>query len=156
MRAFLLGVACRVAAASILLPIATYAQTPAPANLKFDIALTVPVQLKDLNPEIIYFNMFCWIQQAGLSGTTGRVGSKDAMGAHISNGAYSGNVVGHFTITSTQAFPPNQQWNYSCYLEFLKPANNGTTDDVPGTPGVDSWALIASGSNSVQGSFTTP
>jgi hypothetical protein len=127
------------------------AQTAAP--VQFDLTLEVPVQLSDLHPDIVYFNLTCSVQPVGATGSDGLV-SNLGMGYVISGGTYKGTREGHFTITSQHGYPPGQQWKYSCSIfNFLKRAEGGSPQ-ATATPGND-WALVGSGSPKIEGTFTT-
>jgi hypothetical protein len=138
-----------------LAPLSLPAQAAAPAALKFEVTLTIPVDVKDLNPLIDYFNLTCGIQPAGSSGTNGRVFPDNSVGGPIANGAFHGNVTAHYVITSQQPFAAGQQWAYTCAIAYLMKKDDGTTDHLSLTPGTDSHALIASGSGTMTGTFTT-
>jgi len=131
------------------------AQTPAPVKVTFDLTLKVPVQLSDLHPEITFFNLLCSVQPVGATGSDGLATNTNVMGDNISQGMYKGTREGHFTVTSQHGYAPGQQWKYSCYILLLKPSDDGTGNSAMGTPGYDTWALIASGSPKVEGTFTT-
>lgn len=141
-----------VSLAIILAPLALSAQTPTPTTLTFDVTLTVPVDLKDLNPLIYRADLLCSLAPKGSPASTATVKADNQPTVAIVNGAFKGNVTAQFTVTSDQAFVPGQQWSYFCSISFALKEEGVSREVVPGN---DKTALIASGNRSVNGTFTT-
>jgi hypothetical protein len=143
-----------VSLAIVLAPLALSAQTPAPATVTFDVNLTVPLDLKDLNPLTDRVDLLCGIQPTGSPAPTVALKAVNRPLSVVVNGAFKGNLTQQYTVTSDHALVPGQQWSYFCSIAFrVALAGGGGESDV--TPG-DKTALIASGSRSVSGTFTTP
>lgn len=142
-----------VSLAIVLAPLTLSAQTPAPATVTFDIMLTVPLDLKDLNPLTSRLDLLCGVQPTGSPAPTVTVKKDNEPTVPVVNGAFKGNMTAQYTVTSAQALVPGQQWSYFCSIT-LNLKENGELRSV--VPGHDKEALIASGSNNVSGTFTTP
>jgi hypothetical protein len=141
-----------VSLAIVLAPLALSAQTPAPATVKFDVNLTVPLDLKDLNPLTNRVDLLCSIQPTGSPAPTVAIKADNQALSVVVNGVFKGNVTQQFTVTSDHALVPGQQWSYFCSIAFrIGDGSGGESTAYPG----DKTALIASGSKSVNGTFTT-
>jgi hypothetical protein len=134
------------------------AQTAPPGTLPITVTLMVPVQVNNLDPTITAVAVYCTAQPVGGSAGVafdqknnfGRVGP-------VANGTYTGTAKVVLNGWSTQSVTPGQQWSYQCHSMFLTAKTAANGQPVSGTPGVDSWAALAttSGPNLVQGTFTT-
>jgi hypothetical protein len=138
--------------ASIAFLVIAAASQTARAQGSVTINLNVPVQLKDLDPQIARAQVSCVVQPVG--GTTivtfDPDNQRDGDLGKIVDGAFSGTVKVVRFGTSQQPLPPGQQWSYRCNSIFW------TLTGVRLDPGSSGAPLVpTSGPNLVQGTFTT-
>jgi hypothetical protein len=135
------------------------AQAPPTEHFTITVTLTVPVQVKDLNPDITKLRVFCRVFSLGGPASISFDGGHNFLDVGpVVNGAYSGTANVVVTGTSTQSIGPQQQVSYQCFAGFLFKGHDSADPDVDHAafPTLDSENRLAAGSpaNQVQGSFT--
>ena len=147
---------------SLALPRAAVSQTT-PTGGMFNIAISVPLDLKNLNPAITDLMVLCDITQPGMVMNQGirmtpaQNGGGPAV-SMVTNGAVQKTVVAHYTASRAATFAHGEVWTYACHLQLNSTTSTGApTSYIAGSgPGVPAVAQLASGNGTVSGTFTLP
>ena len=147
-------------------------QAPTP-QIGFGGSISIPVDLKNLHPDVGKVVVECEMSQTGppgsntvvhwpgpvtAAGPTGPDGPANfqAIQAPVSGGAVHTTLVSHFTASRSGVFAPGELWGFRCVLKLVGRAGS-TSGEIEVTPGVgptfQGMAQLASGNTSVQGSF---
>lgn len=150
------------------------AQAIAP-TVTFAGTVSIPVDLKNLHPDVDTVIVLCNMTQTGTTQSLTRVAWPglqtgagyqnvlslpayyQAIHAKVSSGAVQTTVISHFAASRPGIFAPGEVWGYSCQLKFIGRvgSNSGHIEVTPGVgPTFTGMAQLTSGNTSVQGTFT--
>ena len=137
-------------------------------------SVSIPVDLKNLHPDVAKIRVNCTMSQYDKPGTRTRIewpgppspsnpagpawaANYALMQAAVSNGAVKTTLVAHFGVSRDGPFVPGEVWSYNCQLQFVsRPGTDGSVTAV--TPGIGptftGMAQLTSGNTSVDGTIT--
>ena len=131
----------------------------------FNGTIAVPLDLKSLDHDVHNVRLVCRVQPPngawdegvvwGAPYATGTAGNP-ALGNVSNFGSYEGTLTVYFTATRTTPFTQGEIWSYSCGVKLIRqPAGTSVAETAdPGTGlSVATWAQVALGTTTVQGSF---
>lgn len=128
----------------------------------FKIAISIPLDLKNLNPAVSDLSVPCditqpgMVQNEGIRATPAQSGGGMAV-AVVTNGAVQKTVVAHYTAVRSAPYAHGEVWTYTCHLVLNTNTASGVVGYVAGSgPGVPAVAQLTSGNGTVSGTFTLP
>lgn len=116
------------------------------------VTLFVPVQMHQLDPHVLFFQVKCDITAIGANIISG---GSVAHSGQVAGGHYGGTMEFVFNVVSSTQLMSGQGWTYQCVADYS--GISSVDHVVPGTPNAPSWAALAStsGPNLISGSFTS-
>ncbi len=132
------------------------AQGQAP-DRQFNGTIAVPIDFKNLHPEVDRVVLNCKVTPAGQPENKG-IDWTDAIGTpflNVTGGSASGTLTYHFTAHRAGTFVRGETWSYECHaLVGQKGGNNTAYIAIRDNPSWPEYARLASGSAIAKGTFT--